>query len=76
MVELTSKFEEKTNMNMYPCGSCEYQSHQKSKIKRHVLYKHTPSANLECKDCKRIFKYVLTYNKHIKYENCTKNGKK
>ena len=70
MVELTSMFEKNPNTNMYFCKSCEYQPNHKNHMKGHVLYKHTASSNLECENCKKLYKNVLTYNKHT----CTKNG--
>ena len=62
MVELTSTFEKKVDTGVY---SWEAQSQDKYNVKRNVVYKHTPTSNLKCEYCKKIFKSVLTYNSFL-----------
>ena len=72
MDQMNTMIEKIMDTNMYSCKSCDYQSQRKDAVKRHVIYKHTPSSNMECKDCKRTYKNRFAYRQH----NCLKKQQK
>ena len=64
----TSKFDKVLDLDMYSCQECEYRSQRKHNLNRHILTKHTPPSNVECKYCKKTYKNIFSIKKHSCYE--------
>ena len=72
MDQMNTMFEKKMDTDNYSCNLCDFQSQRRFSVKRHVIYRHTPSSNIECKDCKRTYKNKFAYRQH----NCLKKQQK